>query len=69
MVNTELLKKKIAESGMKVKYIAVEIGLTPAGFYKKMSNESEFKVSEVVALTRVLNLSSLERDNIFLQIM
>lgn len=65
MVNSELLKKKIEQSGMKVKYVAVQIGLTPAGLYKKISNESEFKVSEVLAITRVLNLSSSERDAIF----
>nr|DAR62025.1 MAG TPA: Protein of unknown function (DUF739) [Caudoviricetes sp.] len=65
MVNSNMLKKKIDDSGMKIKYVAVQIGLTPAGFYKKINNESEFKVSEVVALTRVLGLSSNERDEIF----
>ncbi len=65
MVNSNMLKKKIDDSGMKIKYVAVQIGLTPAGFYKKINNESEFKVSEVVAITRVLGLSSNERDEIF----
>ena len=65
MVNSNMLKKKIDDSWMKIKYVAVQIGLTPAGFYKKINNESEFKVSEVVAITRVLGLSSNERDEIF----
>lgn len=65
MVNSNMLKKKIDGSGMKIKYVAAQIGLTPAGFYKKINNKSEFKVSEVLALTRVLGLSSNERDEIF----
>lgn len=65
MVNSDLLKAKIKESGIKISYVAIQIGLTPAGFYKKLNNESEFKVSEIIALTRVLNLSSDERDEIF----
>lgn len=65
MVDSDLLKEKIKESGMKVQYVAVQIGLTPAGFYKKLNNESEFKVSEIMSITRVLNLSSADRDAIF----
>lgn len=65
MINSELLKDKIKESGMKIQYVAIQIGLTPAGLYKKLNNGSEFKVSEIMALTRVLNLSSEERDAIF----
>ena len=65
MTNTKVLKEKIESSGMKVGYIAIQIGITPAGLYKKLRNKSEFKASEIMAIARVLNLTSDERDAIF----
>ena len=65
MTDSKALKERIKKSGMKVRYVAVQIGITPAGFNKKLSNKTEFKASEIMALTRVLNLTSDERDAIF----
>ena len=66
MTNTELLKKKIEESGLKQTFIAEKIGLTRFGLYKKINNKNEFKASEIVLLCDVLHIiSSKERDTIF----
>lgn len=65
MTNTELLRKKIEESGLKIRFIAEKIGLTYYGFSKKMNNESEFKVTEVKALCDLLKISDSDMMKIF----
>lgn len=67
MTNTELLEKKIDESGYKKSYIAKAIGLKSAyGLAKKIRNENEFKAKEINALCDLLNIDSLEeKERIF----
>ncbi len=66
MVNTALLNKKIEESGLKKEYIANQIGITRAGFYKKATNGSEFTTGEVAALCKLLSITKLtEKESIF----
>lgn len=67
MTNTELLEKKIDDSGYKKSYIAKTIGLkTTNVLTKKIKNESEFKASEIDALCILLKIESLEeRQAIF----
>lgn len=40
MTNTDLLKKKIEDSGYKMKYIASKIGLSYQGFLNKIQNQN-----------------------------
>lgn len=65
MTDSELLKKKIAESGISMSYIAKKVGISREGLYKKINNISEFKASEIFAIKEILNLSAEERDDIF----
>ena len=67
MTNTELLEKKIAESGYKKSYIAKAIGLKSAyGLAKKIRNENEFKAKEINVLCDLLKIDSLEeKERIF----
>lgn len=65
MTNSELLKKKISESGISVSFIAKKMGLSREGLYKKINNLTEFKASEIFAIMGILNLSSKDRDDIF----
>lgn len=66
MVNTKLLNKKIEESGLKKEYIANQIGITRAGFYKKATNGSEFTTGEVATLCKLLSITKLtEKESIF----
>lgn len=61
MTNTELLEKKIADSGYKRNYIAKAIGLKSAyGLANKINNKSEFKASEINALCELLKIDSIE---------
>lgn len=61
-----LLKNKIKESGMTIKAIAEKSGILRETFYNRLKGNGEFTASEIVALTKVLNLSASDRDQIFL---
>lgn len=65
MTDTVLLRETIARSGIKYKALATALGLTPYGLQKKIDNRTEFKASEILALTDVLHLSEKERNAIF----
>lgn len=66
MTDGKLLKEKIDASGLKISFIASQLGITPQGFYLKLNGTNDFKVSEVKKLCELLNLTRLkERDAIF----
>lgn len=65
MPNLSLLRKKIDNSGLTVTAIAQKSGLKRETLYNKLQGESEFKASEISALTFVLQMSREERDEIF----
>lgn len=66
MTNTELLEKRINESGMKRCVIATKCGVDAHTLRNKIKNKSEFTASEIVALSKLLSLTNRERDEIFL---
>lgn len=65
MTNTNLLRKKVDESGYKLRFIASKLGITYQGFLKKINNETEFKASEMQILRELLNLTDSEFEQIF----
>lgn len=66
MTDTELLKKKINESGLKFNFIAEKLGLSRSGLYQKINGNNEFTQSEIVKLCEILNIKSIqERQVIF----
>lgn len=66
MTNTELLDKKIAQSGKKIGYLAKKCGLSLGGFYNCRTNKAEWKASQIQILCEELNITSLtERQSIF----
>lgn len=65
MMNLELLKEKIANSGIARTAIAAALNMSMPTFYNRLSGEREFKASEMRELARVLKLSDSERDKIF----
>ena len=62
----ELLKKKIEDSGIKMTALAEKTGILRETLYNRLNENGEFKASEIVALTNVLNLSVEDREKIFL---
>lgn len=66
MTNTELLEKKISDSGKKKTFLANKIGLSLVGFRNCCINKAEFKASQIQILCEELNITSLkERHAIF----
>lgn len=65
MTNAKLLESKIKDLGMTITSVAGKMGITRAGFYKKLHNCSEFKASEIIKLSAILSLSEAEREKIF----
>lgn len=65
MTNTELLRKKIDESGYKLHYLAEQCDLTYQGFMNKVNDKSDFTAPEIKQLRVLLKLSPEEVENIF----
>ena len=66
MNNTELLERKIEESGKKRKYLAEKVGLSYPGFRNCITNKAEFRAKQIDILCAELNITSLkEKEAIF----
>ena len=66
MTNSELLEKKIRESGKKKGFLAKKVSLSLAGFYNCCNNKAEWKASQIDVLCDELNITDLnERQAIF----
>ncbi len=53
MTNTELLRKRIDQSGYKMSFIAQKLKLSYQGLLNKINNKSEFKASEIQVTTNL----------------
>lgn len=64
---TDIQKLDIAikNSGLKIVFIAKQLGLTREGLYKKLNGETEFKASEISMMQKILGLTNEQRDSIF----
>ena len=65
MTDTRALRAAIEASGLKYKAIAKEMGISAYALQLKIDNNSEFKVSEVDALSKMLGFTLEEKDRIF----
>lgn len=65
MTNTELLERKIKESGKKISYLAEKVGLSYAGFRNCVINKAEFKATHIDILCRELGIDLQEMRSIF----
>ena len=65
MTNTELLRRKIDETGYKLQFVAEKCGLTYQGFMNKVNNKSDFTAPEIGKLRTLLKLSPEEVECIF----
>ena len=65
MTDTQALRAAINNRGLKNKYVAAQMGLSSYEKKKKIENDSEFKASEIMKLSEILDLSVEEREAIF----
>lgn len=67
MTNTALLREKIEASGLKLRYIADRLNISDRALTMKIENQTEFKSSEIVQLSDLLQVKTAEeREQIFL---
>ena len=64
-VKTDLLIERVREKGVKLRYLADACGIHEDTLRRKIRNEQEFKLSEIVLISRALNLTNEERDFLF----
>lgn len=66
MTNVELLREAINKAGVKRTVLAAAWGMSMPTFYSRISGNSEFTASEIVAASASLRLTKKQRDAIFL---
>lgn len=64
MTDIEKLKKCIDNSGMTVTAVAEKCGISRETFYNRLKT-GDFKLSEICALSKVLNIDACNRNSIF----
>lgn len=66
MTDSKKIIQLINKKGLKLKFVAECLGLSPYGFSLKLNNRSEFKTSEISALCDVLDITlPEEKEKIF----
>lgn len=65
MTDVKKLKEKIRDTGLTMTAIGRRTGITRETLYNKINGTSEFKASEIAAVSDILQLSNEERDKIF----
>lgn len=67
MVKSELLREAIDRSGLKLQFIADEIGITRQSLSSKIDGIYDFRLGEVAKLAKLIGLTTAERNHIFFQ--
>lgn len=65
MVNSEVLKDVIENSGLKMSFIADKLEITSYSLSKKINNVTEFKAGEIAQLCSLLKISTEKMYEIF----
>ncbi len=65
MTDGLLFKELIKSKKITLEEVAAVVGITRQGLEKKLTNRSEFKVSELVKLCEFLNLTEEQKQKIF----
>jgi len=67
MIDTAKLDGRIGACGMKMNYVASALGLTPESLRMKRQNKTEFSITEITKLSRLLGTTTSELiEDIFL---
>lgn len=65
-VNTEMLQRKIKNSGLKKGFIAEKLGRSRQALSDKIQGKTEFRPNEIRILCELLQITDEERRLIFL---
>lgn len=66
MTNTKLLGEKVRNSGLRTSYIVESLGISRAGWYRKLNGKSPFTAEQIQIMCNILHITSLrEKEDIF----
>ena len=66
MTDTKLLVSAIRDQGLKMQYVAKQLGLSRQGLHNKINNSSAFTAPEIEKLCEILNITRLtDKEKIF----
>ena len=65
MTDSKMLQSTISSSGYKLSFVAKKLGITYQALFNKINNNSEFKATEIFALSELLKLNAEQQKNIF----
>lgn len=65
MTNSKLFREKVESLGITYTYLAEKTGITRESLYGKVQNKTEFKASEILNISKVLQLEQKEINDIF----
>ena len=65
MTDTTMVRGCIRSRGMKLSHVARVLGISSGTLRYKLENESEFKISEVEKLSKMLGMTPEQRDRCF----
>lgn len=65
VIDKGLLDYYISKSGYKVAFLCEKMGISGTAWYKKVSGENSFRVSEVFVLQTLLKISDDDANKIF----
>lgn len=68
MTDTLKLRQRIKDSGLRLGFIAKALGVSTYTLQRKLDNDSEFKISEVDTLSKLLGLTPNEKNELFFAI-
>ena len=65
MTDTMMIRDCIRSQGMKLGHVAHVLGISSGTLRCKLENESEFKLSEAEKLSKMLGMTTEQRDRCF----
>lgn len=65
-VDTDLLNSYIEKSGLKISFLAGQLGISRQAFDMKRKNVNSFRISEVFVLCNLLGITDEDKEKIFL---
>lgn len=65
MTDLDMLRCYVDASGIRMNYLALQMGISTGSLRKKLNGESEFKVSEAAKLANLLQMTPEQRDRCF----
>lgn len=64
-MNSNKLKARMVEKGINGQTLSAEIGISESAFYRKMNGVSEFTLSEITSIAKVLEMDDMSMLAIF----